>query len=173
MEDATDSEPSGGPPRGPALRGDELLMRRMLFKNKQYDPKFKPPILAGTFHPRKSDRDGLSMSRRHSETFPDFLTAEQMKAACAVQSSRDRAECGVCAVGVASVRAIGLTITSSPTGTDPGHAHLEQINYDDFEGTDATDESFARVVVWVQQLVLLGCEHILIVPGPAPGKEPV
>lgn len=166
--------PSDDPTRGSNIRDDELLMRRILYKNKQYDPRLMPPILAEAFHPRKSDHDGLSMSRRHSETCPNFLTAEQMKSACAVKSSRDRRECGVCALGVESVRAIGLTVVSSPTAVDPGHVHIEQINYEDFEGIDATDESFARIAVWIGQLVKLACENILIQPGPplASGKSP-
>lgn len=167
-------EPNGDPSRESHIRGDELLMRRILYKNKQYDPRLMPPILAEAFHPRKGDHDGLSLSRRHSEAFPHFLTAEQVKAACAVQSSRDRLACGVCAVVVESVRAIGLTAVSSPTDTDPGHVHLAQINYKDFEGIDATDESFAKIVVWIRQLVKLACENILIEPGPppAPGQSP-
>lgn len=149
-------------------------MRRMLYKNKQYDPRVMPPILAATFEPRKTDGDGLSLSRRQSKAFPNFLTAEQMKAACGVRSERDRRECGVCAVVAGSVRGIGLTVVSSPTPTDPGHVHLEEIKYKDFEGVEMTDESFRRIALWVSKLVQLACENILIVPGPTPaaGNSP-
>ena len=166
--------PSDDPTHESHIGDDELLMRRMLYKNKQYDPHSMPPILAGAFQPRRCDHDGLSLSRRRTEAHPDFLTAEQMKSACAVQSSRDRRECGVCAVIVESVREIGMTIVLSRTDNDPGHVHLDQIKYKDFEGAESTDESFDKIAIWISRLVQLASKNILIEPGPppAPGKSP-
>ena len=171
MSDTPSQEPSDDPTHESYIGDDELLMRRMLYKNKQYNPHSTPPILAGAFHPRKVDRDGLSLSRRHSEKYPGFLTAEQMKSACAVQSARDRRECGVCAVVVESVREIGMTIVLSRTDDDPGHVHLDQIKYKDFEGVEATDESFDKIAIWISRLVQLACKNILIEPGPPPAPS--
>ena len=145
------------------VRPDELLMRRILPRKKDYHPSRTPSIQETAFWPRPNDVEGLSLSRRRTAENSHFLDENQFKAACSHPDANLRLRCGVCAVLVAAAQAIGLQVRPDPIiPDDPGHVYLPDINYLDF---DRSPESRQKILIWVGQLIEIASQNILILPG--------
>ena len=145
------------------IRPDELLMRRVLPRKKDFRATLTPPIQEGAFWPGPNDHDGLSLSRRRSEVFGHFLSEWQFKAACTHPDQNLRERCGVCAILAGAAQAIGLEVRPDPIiPDDPGHVLLPQITYQEFQ---ESAEGRQRILVWIGQLIELASQRILIAPG--------
>ncbi len=158
-------EPPAMPAPGvTAVNTKELLMRGVLNQPKQYDSRRQVPLQEGAFLPRKVDNTGLSVSRRQSDTHPEFLTPEQLKTRCRAHRPETS---GVIQVSGKQLEELGLRIQPDPveanaeTGilADPGHSLLPDINFVDF----ATDIGRERIRVWAAQLVEIA--QVAIAPG--------
>lgn len=151
-------------PHEPLLH-DEWLMRRFLNFKSHFKSKLSPPLQEGAFHPGKNDNDGLSMSRRKSETFPNFLNEHQLKIACTHPDPKIREECGVCAFLVEFASGIGLQIDIAPEDHDLGHIMLPQIKYDLMFGENASEETRRPIRLLITKMVQEASKHLLIPPG--------
>lgn len=158
------TEPASAEESHDDVRPNELLMRRLLLKKTIFRAAFTPPIQEEAFRPRKSDENGLSLSRRRTLLNAHFLDEWQLKKSCTYPDAKLRDSCGVCAFLTEAAREIGLSVQPDPTTDDPGHVILPQINYLSFENSDSDR---VQIRIWINQLIEHASRMLLIHPGTA------
>ena len=105
------------------LDDNETIFRRIPVSMGWYDTEQKE-VKPDAFKPTKHDITGLSVSRIHSETHPDFLNLQQF----AQGSSRQGYY--VVQLSVKILRKKGVDIVAKPLHGNPGHAEWPQLTYE-------------------------------------------
>ena len=141
-------EASPSPPSAPNVPID-WLMRRIL--SGHFRPNRSLIFQEGAFIPGKNDDTGISLSRRKSDANPDFITPEQLKAACTHPVEANRLNCGVVQLPAGIITGAGLSINPDALAEDPGHCLIPEINFHDWK--DGGEQSRGQIRKWITKLV--------------------
>jgi len=131
------------------ISDDELLYRRIPAALHLYDPNAAPQLLPDAFRPNANDTTGLSVYRAKYKSVEEAARGRPDK------------QYYLAVLRAGDLRASGIEVVARPLESDPGHAEIPALTYQDRK----TD----RVLEWK---VLLALKLCLRVEGPFPRQQP-